>query len=390
VLIVVNEARFFLTHRLPVAVGAARAGYDVQIVTPRDGPEVAQIEAAGFVVHHLPLDRQGMNPSRDLRSLAALVSLYRRLRPDVVHHVTVKPVLYGSIAARLAGVPAVVNAVSGFGYLHLNARRRTAAVWAAVRQLYRAAFRHPRLRVIFQNPDDRDAFVRAGIARPEQAVLILGSGVDLDAFAPTPLPQGTPVVMLPARQLWDKGVGEFVDAARALRGAGLDARFVLVGDGEGNRAAVPAATLESWVREGVVEWWRRRDDMPATLSAATLVCLPSYREGCPKVLLEAAACARPIVTTNVPGCRDVITDGVEGVLVPPRDATGLAAAVRRCLSDPAWLARAGAAARVRAERQFGVERVVQATLETYAGLLRAPQPDVRRVASTSEGTPREA
>jgi glycosyltransferase involved in cell wall biosynthesis len=373
VLFVVNQARFFVTHRLVLAEAAAHAGYDVHVAVP-DGPGTSAITERGFPVHSVPFDRGGMNVAADLRTATALVALYRELRPDLVHHVTVKPVLYGSLAARALNVRAVVNAVSGLGYLEIARDRRAQAVRAVVRRLYRLAFRRPRLRVIFQNPDDRASFEHAGIVRPGQASLIHGSGVDLDAFAPVPVPQGPPVVLLPARMLWDKGVGEFVDAARRLRSAGSDARFVLVGDTHENPAAVPADRLAAWVREGVVEWWGHRDDMPAALSAASVVCLPSYREGCPKALLEAAACGRPIVTTDVPGCRDVVRDGVEGLLVPARDAGSLAAAIARLLDDAELRRTCGELGRARAERDFGVARVVAATLTIYRELLADAAP----------------
>lgn len=367
-LFVVNQARFFVTHRLPLAEAARRAGYDVHVVVP-DGPGIETIEARGIPVHRVVFDRGGMNPATDARTVAALAALYRRLRPDLVHHVTVKPVLYGSLVARLLGVPAVVNAVSGLGYLELANAWHARVARTAVRRLYRMAFRRRLLRVIFQNPDDRAAFERAGIVRPEQAVLIPGSGVDLDEFTPHPAPNGRPIVLLPARMLWDKGVGEFVDAARQLRARGCGARFVLVGDTHENPAAVRKPQLLAWTREGVVEWWGQRNDMPAVFAQATVVCLPSYREGCPKALLEAAASGRAIVTTDVPGCRDVVSDGEEGLLVPARDASALARALDRLLTDAELRRACGARARRRAEHEFGMDRVIEATLSIYRDLV---------------------
>ena len=369
-LFVVNQARFFVTHRLPLAVAAAQAGYDVHVAVP-NGPSVERVEAAGLPVHPVAFDRGGMNPVADARTLGALYRLYRALRPDLVHHVTVKPVLYGSLAARAAGVPAVVNAVSGLGYLEIARGRRARAARAVVRGLYAHAFHHRALRVIFQNPDDRAGFEASGIVAPGQAVTILGSGVDLDAFAPRAAPPGPPVVVLAARMLWDKGVGEFVEAARRLRAGGVPARFVLVGGTDENPTGVPRATLDAWARERVVEWWGQRDDMPRVLGEAAVVCLPSYREGCPKVLLEAAACGRPAVTTDVPGCRDVVRHGEGGLLVPARDPAALAAALGRLLADPVERARSGRRARQRAEQQFGVEQVIAATLAIYGELAPA-------------------
>jgi len=378
-LFVCGQARFFSTHRLPLARAAARAGYDVHIAVPADGPGYAELADAGFPLHPLTLERQGTHPLREARAIARLVELYGDLAPAIVHHVGLKLVLYGSLAARIRRVPAVVNAVAGMGYVFTESGRRAGVARRLARRVARrvarramtAAFGSPRQRLILQNRTDRDDFVAAGIAPAGAIVLTVGSGVDLQEFRPRPLPGGTPVVVLAARMLWHKGVGEFVEAARALRSRGVDARFVLVGDTDVNPASVPQAQLAAWQQEGVVEWWGLRDDMAGVLGEASIVCLPSYREGCPKVLLEAAACGRPIVTTDVPGCRDVVADGVEGRLVPARDGAALADAIAELLADPARRASMGAAARVRAEREFGVEHVARITLETYDALIGA-------------------
>lgn len=371
VLIVVNDAAFFLSHRLPIALGAQAAGYDVHVATPRD-EAASRIGAAGLAFHEIPLSRRGTTPRGELRTLRALVRLYRQLRPDLVHHVTAKPILYGGVAARVARVPAVVHAVSGLGYVFIADDLRARVLQQAVRAAYRAATAHPNCAVIFQNEDDRAAFGDA--IRTDRIAMIRGSGVDLARFPPSPLPKDErPVVLCPSRMLWDKGVGEFVDAARELRARGIAARFVLVGGtDDGNPASVPVATLESWVSEGVVEWWGHRTDMPEVLRQATLVCLPSYREGMPKALLEACVVGRPIVTTDVPGCRDVVRGGDYGVLVPARSATELGHAIAMLLADRARLERMAEAAAACAPR-FSSAAVVEQTLEVYRGLLdRAP------------------
>jgi glycosyltransferase involved in cell wall biosynthesis len=316
----------------------------------------------------------GQNPLKELRVIADIVKMYRERQPDLVHHVTVKPVLYGSLAARLVGGPGVVNAVSGLGYLFLGSRRAR-LLRPLVKALYRLALRHRRSRTIFQNPDDRDLFVGSGLVRPDQTVLIRGSGVDCDTFVPRPEPEGIPVVILPARILWDKGVAEFVEAARLIRQQDTPARFVLVGDPDpGNPAAVPTATLEAWVREGIIDSWGHRRDMPEALSSATVVVLPSYREGLPKALLEAAACGRPVVATDVPGCREIVRHNVNGLLVPVRDAPALANATRLLLQSPALRHRLGEAGRRIAEREFAEQLVVDQTLDVYRRLLGSKWP----------------
>jgi glycosyltransferase involved in cell wall biosynthesis len=299
-----------------------------------------------------------------------LESLYRRLRPDLVHHVTIKPVLYGGVAARLAKVPAVVFAVPGLGHVFVQTGVRASVLRNVVKRVYRFVFAHPRAKVIFQNPDDQALMERAQLVNAADSVLIRGSGVDMNVFTPRPEPPGVPVVVLAARMLWAKGVGEFVDAARQLREQKIEARFVLAGDSDpGNPSAVPVWQLEQWHDSGAVEWWGACDDMPRVLADAHIVCLPSYREGLPKVLIEAAASGRPIVTTDVPGCREVVRHEENGLLVPARNAAALAAALRRLILSPVLRQFLGQRGREIAVAEFGLEKVIEQTLSIYKELL---------------------
>lgn len=370
-LLVVNDAAFFLSHRLPLALGARAAGFDVHVATPRDAASL-RIEAEGLPFHALPLSRGGMSPRAELETVGALVALYRDLRPDIVHHVTAKPILYGGVAARIARVPAVVHAVSGLGYVFISDRKRERLLRQAIRAAYRVVTAHPNCAVIFQNEDDRRVFGTS--IRTSHVVMIGGSGVDLERFRPTPLPDGVPLVVLPARMLWDKGVGELVDAARILRRKGVTARFALVGDVDPNNpACVSRDRIEDWVKDDLVEWWGMRSDMPEVLASATIVCLPSYREGMPKSLLEACAAGRPIVTTDVPGCRDVLAGGNYGVLVPARDAKALADVLATLLLDRPRLEQMAAAA-ARAAPAFAIEAVLERTIAVYRALIDAGRP----------------
>jgi glycosyltransferase involved in cell wall biosynthesis len=375
ILYVVNNIEFFRSHRWPLAEGARAAGFDVHVATP-NGENDAAMRAAGFQHHPFHLARGGQNPLRDGRSLTELVALYRHVRPALVHHVTIKPVVYGGLAARIARVPAVVQAVSGLGYVFMAKGTRARLRRTAVIALYKQAFAHPNLRAIFQNRDDERELCALRIVRPEQAVHIAGSGVDLSAFSVGAPPDKAPaLVVLPARTLWDKGVGEFVQAARILRdrarGGSPPARFALVGGPDPhNPTAVDPQTLDTWAREGVVEVWGHRTDMPRVLAQAAIVCLPSYREGMPKTLLEACAASRPIVTTDVPGCREAVRNGENGFVVPPRDPNRLADALGTLLDDPDLRQRMGAAGRARAEREFDVRAVVSRTLALYRELMR--------------------
>jgi len=239
------------------------------------------------------------------------------------------------------------------------------------------ALSHPRSRTIFQNPDDRADFTRMGLVHQDVSVVIRGSGVDCAAFLVAPEPAGVPVVVLPARMLWDKGVREFVEAAHLLRAAGREARFVLVGAPDtGNREAIPVERLDAWTREGPVEWWGHRRDMAAVLAGASVVVLPTYGEGLPKVLVEAGAAGRPIVATDVRGCREVVRPGVNGLLVPARDSTALARAIERLLQSPELRARLGRAGRLLAETEFAESVVVRQTLAVYRQLLDGRWPAV--------------
>lgn len=367
-LIVVNDAAFFLSHRLPIALGALQAGYDVHVATPEDG-NVAKICREGLSWHSITLSRRGTAMAGEAQTIQSLVRLYRDIRPSLVHHVTAKPILYGGIAARIAGVPSVVHAISGLGYTFISESRRARAMRAGMRVGYAIATSHPNCAMIFQNEDDRRMFGRW--IRTKNFVLIRGSGVDRKVFAARALPNASvPLVVLPARMLWDKGVGELVESARVLRNRGVPARFALVGGiDDGNPSAIPLSTIETWSREGVVEWWGHREDMAAILEQASVVCLPSYREGMPKALLEACTIGRPIVTTDVPGCRDVVAGRAFGLLVPPRDVTSLTEALESLLSDRARREKMAAAA-VEASPEFSIDEVVAQTLDLYRRLHR--------------------
>lgn len=368
-LFLVGDDVFFCSHRLPIARAAVAAGFDVTVAT-HVTTLGDRITAAGCRLVPLKLRRATTNPLSEAAMIAELVPLYRRLKPDIVHHVALKPVVYGSLAARLAGVPHVVNAIAGLGWVFLSDEPVARALRPALLLALRGLLAPRRGRVIVQNPDDRAMLLSTGLARAEQVVMIRGSGVDLAEFAATPIPQGPPLVVLPARLLREKGVHEFVDAARTLKREQPGLRFALVGDRDpSNKGAVPAAQLEAWQREGVVELWGHRTDMPQVCAQSTVVCLPTYREGLPKALLEGAAAGRPLVATDVPGCREAVVHGENGLLVPARDAVALADALRELLANPARARAMGARGRELAEREFSVERVVAQTLDLYRSLL---------------------
>jgi len=365
----ITEDWYFWSHRLPIARIAGDAGFEVLVITRVDQHKEL-IENEGFRLVPIGLKRSSRNVIREALSVVEIIRIYRREKPDIVHQVAVKPVLYGSWAARVAGVPCVVNALAGLGYVFVTDGWKASAFKRLVVFAYRSAFLAKNAIGIFQNPEDLKLFTDAGIVRSEKAVLIRGSGVDTSRFLHLPEPPGIPTIVLASRMLWSKGIGEFVDATKLLRKDGVNCRAVLVGipDLE-NPASIPEETLCMWHSEGIVEWREHIEDMPEVFAKSNIVVLPSYREGLPKVLLEAASCGRPIVATDVPGCREVVRHNENGLLVPPHDSKALADALKVLIKDPELRAKMGARGREIVETEFSEEIVVRQTMELYKKML---------------------
>lgn len=373
ILYVDNRVSYVVSHRLPLLQAARDRGFDVHVTTLTEG-DASELEAAGVTYHEISSGGRSNNPFDEVGLIYKLSRLYRRLDPDLVHHVTLRSILYGGIAARLVSRPPVVDSVTGLGYLFSGSSWKVRLARKSVLLALRGIMRHPQHRVIFQNPDDARLFERAGIVPEERAVLIKGSGVSLDVFPLKSFPNGqeAPAVLMASRLLWHKGVGEFVEAARCLRAKGVEARFLLAGEYDpDNPASIPRRVLERWHEEGVIEWLGYCDDMSGLLARVSLVCLPSYyREGVPKVLIEAAATGRPIVATRMPGCKEIVEDGVTGLLVPPQDGNALAEAIGRLMQDPQRSEEMGRRGRERVRAAFSLEHVVNRTLQTYQAVLR--------------------
>jgi glycosyltransferase involved in cell wall biosynthesis len=358
----VTEDYYFVSHRLPLAVAAKAEGYDVCVVTRvRESGDI--IRRSGLRLIPFKNARSSLNPFTELVTLFRLIQLYRRERPDIVHHVALKAVLYGTIAARLAGNPTVINAIAGMGWLFTSGAGLARWLKPVVRRALKPVLSSGV--ALVQNPDDARLLAQFGV--PTSRIRrVAGSGVDLRLFHPCSISNGVPVVVLPARLLWDKGVGDFVAAARVLRQRGIQARFLLDGEPDpANPATIRLDQVARWVREGVVEHLGWVADMPELLARCHLVCLPSYREGLPKSLIEAAAAGKSIVTTDVPGCREVVRDGENGILVPPRNVDALADALARLIENPALREQMGARSRMRAEQEFGLDTVIQQMLAIY-------------------------
>jgi glycosyltransferase involved in cell wall biosynthesis len=368
-LFIVTEDWYFVSHRLHIALAARKAGFEVGVVT-RISRHRDLIERYGIEIFDWQINRRSFNLLNEMVSIRQLIEAYRRFRPSIVHHVALKPVIYGALAAKLTGVRRVVQALGGLGFIFLSERHWARALRPVVYLLLSAALSGSHTRLILQNPDDRDKMLHMGVISPNRINLIRGAGVDTTRFVPLAENGNPPIIMLPARLLWDKGVGEFVEAARCFKQRGTNARFVLIGEpDEGNPASVPLTTIHSWCADGTVEWWGQCDDMPTILSQAHVVCLPSHGEGLPKSLLEAASCARPIVTYDVPGCREVVIDGKNGFLVPFKNLDKLVEAIDTLLMDSSLRACMGVAGREMILDAFSQEEISRQTLELYHQLL---------------------
>lgn len=373
-LYLVNVDSFFVSHRLHLGIAAREAGFDVTVAAGETNAREV-IQDAGLRFVPIPIYAGGRSPRHELETAAAVVALYRRERPDLVHHVTIKPILYGSLAAGLAGISARVNAVTGLGYVFMpqaNDGIVEHALRYGVRQAYRRMLRGRHVRNIFQNPEDHDALADAGVVDRAASRLVRGSGVDVDVFRETPLPEGRPVVLFPARLVKYKGVLDFVDAARILKAQGTPAEFVLVGPSDPtHHAGIDEDTIRGWEREGVVTWWgpRPKKEMPELLAKAHLVALASYREGLPLVLAEAGACGRAALATDAPGLREIVQAGRSGWLAPVQDPRGYAAVMAEALSDREELARRGKEGRRIVVEGFSRQHVAKATLAIYEELL---------------------
>lgn len=367
-LFAVNAPRNFLLKRQRLAEDARDAGFEVHVACP-DHPDRARIEDLGFPVHGFRFDRRGTNPLKESTTVVSLARLYRRLEPDLVHHFTLKVVTHGGIAGRVSGVPGIVHTVTGLGTVFLTDGMAGGLLRSAVGSAIRFGHRREDQVYVFQNQDDLDLLRNDGLVSRDTSRLILGSGVDTSRFRPSPEPDGPPVIGVVSRMLEDKGIVEFVEAARSLRDR-VDARFVLVGDTDpANPSAIPREQLEAWDREEAIEWWGWRDDVEEVYRSLHVLCLPSYREGLPKSPIEAAASGRPLVLTDVPGCREVVEHGENGLLVPPKDPSALAEALERLISSPEERSTMGKRSREMVEEKFAMEKVNQRYLEVYRELL---------------------
>lgn len=369
-LFIVNVDWFFVSHRLPIALEALQQGYDVHLACQVTNHQQT-IENMGIRVHPIDLSRSGLSLWLEFKSIYQIFKIVKLVQPELVHLVTIKPVIYGGIVSRIAKIHGRVASVSGLGYVFVANNFTAKLIRPFISYLYKLSLNRDNTRVIFQNPDDLALLVTNGSVKKDQCVLIRGSGVDLTKFEVAAEPRGDFVVMLVARLLIDKGVYEFVQAAKILNNRSIKIRFVLVGEPDfGNPNSITLEQFQEWKSEGLVECLGFCADVSSMMSKANLIVLPSYREGLPKSLLEAAASGRAVVTTDVPGCRDAIENGVTGLLVPVKNAEALAHAIESLLVDEDKRHSMALAGRLLAEKEFDIVKVVDIHMKIYSSLRR--------------------
>ncbi|KPL72096.1 hypothetical protein ADN00_16640 [Ornatilinea apprima] len=368
-----NTAWYLYNFRLPLAKALRQRGDEVIFLSPpsEEGDYDQRLLNAGFRWMPFEFSRKGMNPLQDGMSIFRLARLYLGLQPDLVHQFTIKPVLYGSIAARMARIPHVVNSITGLGYIFADSSLKVKIVRQLVKLLYKFGTRGALM--IFQNPEDQELFVSKGWTSPRRSVLIRGSGADTARFQPSSIPTGVPVVVMAARLIYDKGVTDFIEAAALLKQRGVQARFQLVGTPDlDNPNSVRPDEIQAWEQAGLVEYLGWQEDMAPIYQSATIICQPSaYREGVPKTLLEAAASARPLVATDIPGCREIVRQGENGFLVPVHDAPALANALQALIESPELCAQMGLKGREIVEHEFSQDINISQTIEVYRALTAA-------------------
>lgn len=372
-LFLVNSSSYFLSHRLGIAIEAKKQGYEVHIASPEDGCEDT-FKIKGLMHHKLPISRTSINIFSEIKAFLNIYFLIKKINPDLLHLITIKPVIYGGIISRLIQIKGVVSAVPGLGYVYISKGIRAAILRFFINYFYKVSFSKKSLKIIFQNKDDMNKLRLAVGFDPIKSVIIKGSGVDLDEFKSTPLPEGRPVISMISRLQEDKGVKEFARAAQMIKERKIEADFWLIGDTDSSYPSpILIEDLQEWENKGFLSVLGYRKDINILIGNSNIIVLPSYREGLPKVLLEAAACGRPVITTDVPGCRAAIEEGKTGLLVPPRDSLSLADKIEYLLGNKELLKKMGNAGRKLAEENFSLDKVVSAHLKIYSSLIDKEQ-----------------
>ena len=369
-LYIINSSNYFLSHRLSIALRAKEQGFQIHVASPKD--EVSKkLEKNGFIHHDIFLSRSGKKIFGEIKTFLSIYETVKRINPDLVHLITIKPVIYGGIVSSFLKVRGVISAIPGLGYSYIAEGLKASIFRFFLSILYKIAFKRNSIKVVFQNEDDKKIISRASSLSQEKVVLIKGSGVDLNQYSYAPIPKGKPIISMASRLQKDKGVTEYYEAAKILKAKGLEAEFYFIGGLDSNYPSeIPEKELLKWERSDVVKFLGYRDDIKLLFHKSSIVVLPSYREGFPKVLQEAAACGRPVITSDVPGCREAVKDGLTGFLISPKDPEALAEKIEYLLGNKDLLEKMGSEARKFAEEEFSSDKVVNKHLKIYEDLLR--------------------
>lgn len=372
VIILVNNLKFFITHRFPIAEALNKKGYKIVIAYGEsENEDINFLHKRGLETFYIPIYRGSINLFKECKTFFKILRFFIEQKPDLVHLVTIKPYLYGGIISRLTNVPNVVSAVSGLGSLFISKSLKIKSLKLLLYPMFKIAFNHKNQKTIFHNNDDLNYLLRWGVINARKTILVKGSGVNLKNFHHLKEYPGLPVVCFSARLLRDKGVIEFILASKIIKNEGIKARFIIAGDlDKQNPTGLKLDELENLNKDNCVEFLGYQDDIPDLFSKSHIICLPSYREGMPKSLLEAAAASRSIVTTDVPGCRDAIIPNKTGLLVPIKNAKKLAEAIKFLINHPKKRTLMGKEGRRLAEKEYKIEKIIQNHLDIYEELFK--------------------
>ncbi|HEY8270499.1 MAG TPA: glycosyltransferase family 4 protein [Pseudobdellovibrionaceae bacterium] len=369
IILAVNTLGSFISHRRGLYL-KLKESHDVRVILPTsETKNSTQKEIPEAQLLNIPMSRKGVNPLTELGSIVAYYQQYRKNTPDLVHHFTIKPVIYGTLAARLAGVPKIVNSITGLGFVFTSNSLKAKILGVLVKNLYRFCFSSPKVRVIFQNTDDRDFFVQQRIIQEDRCFLVEGSGVDVHKFTPSPNSDSVmgPKILLASRLLIEKGIFEFIEALKLLKRKNLQFEVVIAGDIDpGNPGSISESQFNEWKRSGIANFLGFQKDMVSILKSIDIACLPSYREGLPMALLEAMAAGKPLVTTEAPGCRSTVREQKNGFLVPIKDPQALAKALEKLISNPALREQMGEESRRISVELFSTEKITSEIIKIYS------------------------
>lgn len=364
------EDWYFWSHRRLLALAALDKSYDVYVLT-QVNDHAKRIRELGFELIPITIERHGKSVIRELKLLYDIIKIYQRIKPDIAHHIAMKPVLYGTLATLFTKSTKVVNTLAGLGYIFASKRFSDKIIASLLIHFFKCLFMLRPVQLIVQNSDDASFLMSKNVCKDKRLTLIRGSGVDLKEYAQSGAADEVPTILFASRLLWQKGLADFVAAAALLRERYPYVRFVIVGEpDEHNSNSVPVKTLKAWVQSGSVEWWGYQSNMPKILSRVKMVVLPSvYGEGVPKILIEAAACGKPVIATDMPGCREIVIHNHNGYLVEAHDPAAIAERISALLDDDGLCQQMGERGRRLVAAEFSIDRVNSETLSLYAKLL---------------------